>query len=56
MIAILASQDLLTNLCRPGDLVTSNSGKHMQQQVWAEIVKSLAAKVPKVNDLASVPV
>ena len=56
MIAISASQCLLTNLCRPGDLVTSNSGKHMQQQVWAEIVDSLAAKVPEVNHLAPVPV
>ena len=46
---------LLTNLCRPGDLVTSNSGKHMQQEVWKDIAKSLTAKVPEVNDLASMP-
>ncbi len=47
---------LLTNLCRPGDLVTSNSGKQMQHEVWKEIAESLAAKVPEVSHLASLSV
>ena len=46
---------LLTNLCRPGDLVKSDRGIEMQTRVWKEIVDSLATKVPEVAQLASMP-
>lgn len=54
MIRVVLS-NLLTILCRPGDLVTGNHGKYMQQVVWKEIVESLAVKIPEVKHLASVP-
>lgn len=38
---------------RPGDLVTSDKGKMMQQKVWMEIVESLMSKVPIVRDIVS---
>ncbi len=55
MIAGYAT-DLLTNSYRPGDLVTSDSGKHMQRGVWKEIAESLAAKLPEVSHLTSLSV
>ena len=36
-------------------MVTSVRGKQMQQKVWKEITDSLAAKVPAVAELASMP-
>lgn len=34
---------------RPGELVTSNEGIEMQENVWSEIVEELRAKVPEVS-------
>lgn len=34
---------------RPGELVTSNEGIEMQENVWSEIVEELRAKMPEVS-------
>ncbi|KFY71310.1 hypothetical protein V499_08474 [Pseudogymnoascus sp. VKM F-103] len=39
----------ITALTTPGELVTSNEGIEMQDNVWSEIVEELRAKVPEVS-------
>ncbi|KAL5346937.1 hypothetical protein ACLOAV_008080 [Pseudogymnoascus australis] len=39
----------ITALTTPGDLVTSNEGVEMQENVWSEIVEEFRAKVPEVS-------
>ena len=53
VLANSISWNRLISVCRAGDLVTSDEGKLMQQQVWTDIVESLGSKVP--SDQSTVP-
>ncbi|KFY86152.1 hypothetical protein V500_07825 [Pseudogymnoascus sp. VKM F-4518 (FW-2643)] len=42
----------ITALATPGELVTSNDGVEMQENVWSEVVEELRAKVPEVEEVS----